>query len=197
MNSDFLLLEDNRRRDVIRTIVRDLITVFKTEVDGEFYLPMYINDDKEYYNFPDFGNMIVEFEVTTNEDIDTFLIDANYYRNENIIQISVEYNPEKKTVILYDLVGELNEIVAHEIRHIDQKTKGTFNLDIPDEKDPYKYYTQPHEIDAQVFGFKRLSKLSKTPFDAVVKRWFKTHKEIHQLSDQEANDVISKILNYN
>lgn len=195
MDSNLLLLEDNRRRNVIRTIVRDIIITFKNEDDGEYYLPMYINDDKEYYTFPGLGNLIVELELISNEEINTFLVDANYYRNEHIIMVEVTYNTNKKTEILYDLIGELNEIVAHEIRHIDQKVKGTYDLKVPDENDPYLYYTQPHEIDAQVFGFKRLAKITKTPFDVIVKRWFKTHKDLHQLSDQETQDVISKILN--
>ena len=32
----------------------------------------------------------------------------------------------------YDLIGELNEIVAHEIRHVDQKNKGMFDLNKKD-----------------------------------------------------------------
>jgi hypothetical protein len=197
MNSNFLLIEDNRRRDVIRTIVRDIITTFKSEDDGEFYLPGFINDEKDYYDFPGIEDLVVDLEIGPNDSIDTFLVDANYYRNEHIIHIEIEYSPDKKMTILYDLVGELNEVVAHEIRHVDQRVKGTFNLDVPEEEDPYKYYTQPHEIDAQVFGFKRLAKITKTPFDVVVKRWFKTHKNLHQLSDQETQDVVTKILNHN
>ena len=37
------------------------------------------------------------------------------------------------------------------------------------ESDPIKYYTQPHELDAQVYGFKRLSKLRNKPFEQVVR----------------------------
>jgi hypothetical protein len=196
MDSNFLLLEDNRRRDIIRNIIRDIIKVYKVEDEGEFYLPMYINDEVDFYNFPGTDGLVVVLETEMSEDVETFKVDANFYRNDGIIEITVEYNPEIKEKIMYDLIGELNELVAHEVRHIDQRTKGTYNLDIPEEKDPYKYYIQPHEIDAQVFGFKRLAKITKTPFDTVVKRWFKTHKDLHQLTDQEEQDVISKILNH-
>ena len=54
MKYNDLLLEDNRRREVIRAIVKDIISVFKQEEDGEFYLPNYINDDKDFYNFTNF-----------------------------------------------------------------------------------------------------------------------------------------------
>ena len=196
MDSNFLLLEDNRRRDLIRTIVRDIIKTYKAEDDGEFYLPMYINDDIDFYEFPGIEELVVVLETEMNEDIESFKADANFFRNDGIIQVILEYNPTVKEKIIYDLVGELNELIAHEVRHIDQRTKGMYNLDVPKEKDPYKYYTQPHEIDAQVFGFKRLARLTKTPLDVIVKRWFKTHKDLHQLSDQEAQDVITKILNH-
>jgi hypothetical protein len=196
MDSNFLLLEDNRRRDIIRNIIRDIVKVYKTEDEGEFYLPMYINDEVDFYDFPGTEGLVVVLETEMSEDVETFKVDANFYRNDGIIEIIVEYNPEIKEKIMYDLIGELNELVAHEIRHIDQRVKGTYNLDVPEEKDPYKYYIQPHEIDAQVFGFKRLSRLTKTPFDVVVKRWFKTHKDLHQLTDQEEQDVITRILNH-
>jgi hypothetical protein len=196
MDSNFLLLEDNRRRDIIRNIIRDIIKVYKVEDEGEFYLPMYINDEVDFYNFPGTDGLVVVLEVEMNEGVESFRVDANFYRNDGIIEIIIEYNPEIKEKIMYDLIGELNELVAHEVRHIDQKTKGMFNLDVQDEENPYKYYTQEHEIDAQVFGFKRLARLTKTPFDVVVKRWFKTHKDLHQLTDQEVQDVIARILNH-
>jgi hypothetical protein len=197
MNSDFLLLEDNRRRDVIRTIVRDIITTYKVEDDGEFYLPNFIDDDKDFYEFPGMEELVIELVISVNNEIEDFVADANFYRKDGIIQVIIEYNPENKETLIYDLIGELNEVVAHEIRHVDQKGKGMFDLDVPKEEDPYKYYTQPHELDAQRFGFKRLAKLTKTPLDVVVKRWFKTHKQVHNLNQQEEQDVISKILNQN
>ena len=197
MNYKKLIFESNRRRDVIRTLIRDIIKIYKEEDDGEFYLPNYLNDTIDFYNFTSFDNdLILDLTIQPNNNLDTFKVDSEYFRNDNIIDVTIEYNPEVKSQITYDLVGELNEVLAHEIRHVDQKTKGIFNLDVPEEEDPYKYYTQEHELDAQVFGFKRLSRLTKTPFDVVVKKWFKTHKDIHRLNDQQTDDVITKILNY-
>ena len=196
MNYKGLLLEDGRRRDIIRTIVRDIIKVYKEEDDGEFYLPNYIDDEKDFYEFDKFGDDItVELVLQPSEGIDSFKVGGDFYKDDDIIEITVEYNPNNKIEITYDLIGELNEVIAHEIRHVDQRDKGTYDLSGPEEKDPYKYYTQPHEIDAQVFGFKRLSKMTKTPFDVVVKRWFNTHKDVHRLDDKQIIDVMSKILN--
>ena len=195
MKYNDLLLEDNRRREVIRAIVKDIISVFKQEEDGEFYLPNYINDDKDFYNFTNFeNNLSVEVSINPNIDVDDFIVDGNYWGSDDIMEIIIDYNPDVKSKILYDLVGELNQVVAHEIRHIDQRNKKTFNLDGPEEEDPYEYYTQPHEIDAQVFGFKRLSKISNKPYEKVVRSWFDKHKDIHRLSNKEMEDVIDILI---
>jgi hypothetical protein len=195
MKYNDLLLEDNRRREVIRVIVKDIISVFKQEEDGEFYLPNYINDDKDFYNFTNFeNNLSVEVSIIPNIDVDDFIVDGNYWGSDDIMEIIIDYNPDVKSKILYDLVGELNQVVAHEIRHIDQRNKKTFDLDGPEEEDPYEYYTQPHEIDAQVFGFKRLSKIAKKPYEMVVKNWFDKHKDIHRLSNKEMEDVIDILI---
>jgi hypothetical protein len=195
MKYNDLLLENNRRREVIRVIVKDIISVFKQEEDGEFYLPNYINDDKDFYNFTNFENNVsVEVVLNPNYDVDDFIVDGNYWGSDDIIEIIIDYNPDVKSKILYDLVGELNQVVAHEIRHIDQRNKETFDLDGPEEEDPYEYYTQPHEIDAQVFGFKRLSKIAKKPYEMVVRNWFDKHKDIHRLSNEEMEEVINILI---
>jgi hypothetical protein len=197
MDYNELILENNRRRQVIRTIVKDIITVFKNEEEGEFYLPNYLEKNEDFYNFTNFqNNIILELVMTQNYDIDDFIVDGNYWGSDDVIEIIVDYNPDVKSKMLYDLVGELNQVVAHEIRHIDQNTKETFDLDGPEEEDPYAYYTQPHEIDAQVFGFKRLSKISNKPYEKVVRSWFDKHKDIHMLNDEEMNDVINILLKH-
>ena len=191
-----LLLENKKRRNVIRTLVRDIITVFKGEDEGEYYLPNYL-DNEDFYNFLDFNHdLTVELNLVEDESLDSFKLDAWLWGNEDVIEVVITYNPNIKNNITFKLIGELNEVIGHEIRHIDQKYRNLFDINVPEEKDPYKYYTQPHEIDAQVFGFKRLSKLTKRPFEVVVKEWFDTHEDVHKLNADEVDDVISKILKY-
>ena len=191
-----LLLENKKRRNVIRTLVKDIITVFKGEDEGEYYLPNYL-DNEDFYNFLDFNHdLTIELNLVEDESLDSFKLDAWLWGNEDVIEVVITYNPNIKNNITFKLIGELNEVIGHEIRHIDQKYRNLFDINVPEEKDPYKYYTQPHEIDAQVFGFKRLSKLTKRPFEVVVKEWFDTHEDVHKLSADEVNDVISKLLNY-
>ena len=191
-----LLLENKKRRNVIRTLVRDIITVFKGEDEGEYYLPNYL-DNEDFYNFLDFNHdLTVELNLVEDESLDSFKLDAWLWGNEDVIEVVITYNPNIKNNITFKLIGELNEVIGHEIRHIDQKYRNLFDINVPEEKDPYKYYTQPHEIDAQVFGFRRLSKLTKQPFEVVVKEWFDTHEDVHKLNADEVDDVISKILKY-
>jgi hypothetical protein len=180
----------------IGNIVKDIIKVFKDNVDGEFYLPEDVNKDEMVYEFPKLGTSFsVELKIETNENIETFRTNAAIWHDDETISIVIQYNPKNKKTILYDLIGDLNQNIAHEIRHIYQKHFGTFNLDKPEEE-PYEYYTQPEEIDAQVFGFKRLASLSKKPYESIVRQWFNKNKDIHQLSDKEAEMVIGKLLEY-
>jgi hypothetical protein len=128
--------------------------------------------------------------------IDDFIVDAELFREDNVISVSIKYNPEKKSSITYDLIGELNEIIAHEMRHIIQKSRTEFDLERP-AGEGIDYYTNPEEIDAQVFGFRRMSRITKRPFSDLVRNWFRTHKDLHTLSDEEQEIVVNKLLDYN
>lgn len=192
-----LIVEDSRRRDIIRQIIKDIITIYKSEEEGEYYLPDEVDENRDFYIFSDTGaKVIVELTIQENPNRETFKIDASYYRRENIIEVIIDYNPEKKEKIIYDLIGQLNELIAHEIRHVDQKHKGIYNLEIDEPEDPYEYYTQPHELDAQYFGFKRMSKMTKKPMEVLVRQWFENNYDLHQLEGHQKEDVINKILNF-
>ena len=192
-----LIVEDSRRRDIIRQIIKDIITIYKSEEEGEYYLPDEVDENRDFYIFSDTGAKVrVELTIQENPNRETFKIDASYYRRENIIEVIIDYNPEKKEKIIYDLIGQLNELIAHEIRHVDQKHKGIYNLEIDEPEDPYEYYTQPHELDAQYFGFKRMSKMTKKPMEVLVRQWFENNYDLHQLEGQQKEDVINKILNF-
>lgn len=192
-----LIVEDSRRRDIIRQIIKDIITIYKSEEEGEYYLPDEVDENRDFYIFSDTGAKVkVELTIQENPNRETFKIDASYYRRENIIEVIIDYNPEKKEKIIYDLIGQLNELIAHEIRHVDQKHKGIYNLEIDEPEDPYEYYTQPHELDAQYFGFKRMSKMTKKPMEVLVRQWFENNYDLHQLEGHQKEDVINKILNF-
>ena len=115
----------------------------------------------------------------------------------NTLTRIVNIDSQADLSMMYDLIGELNEVVAHELRHSHQKTTGSYELTPDtDEDQGLNYYTKPHEIDAQYYGFKRMSKITGKPFEVVVRNWFDTHRDIHQMNKFDSNKVINKILNH-
>jgi hypothetical protein len=187
------ILEGAEMRQEIRTVVRDIIQVFKSENEGEFYLPNDLRDNEIEYKFPKF-DLEVELIIKESEDVEDFLLNAELYREEGIVAFIIVYNPENKNKILYNLVGHLNELVAHELRHMYQQKYKTYDIDVEEPEDPFEYYTQPHEIDAQIAGFKRMSQITKKPFEDIVRNWFEKNKDIHGMNDNETEEVIKKIL---
>lgn len=191
-----ILLEDNRNRDVIRTIVRDIVQAFKDNDEGEFYLPEDVSGN-HYYNVPKLSSeIVIELTIEPDSEIDDYMINAEYFRDVDIFGITILYNPDNKQRSLYGIVGELNEVIAHELRHVHQKTKGTYDLSVEEPEDPYLYYTQPHEIDAQVHGFKRMSQITRKPFEELVKNWFDTHKDLHGMNDDDVKKVTQILIDY-
>lgn len=186
-----IINEDNRMREPIRKIVKDIISIVKEEDEGEFYLPEYF-EDTMVYEFIGLNPFSVELII----EYGKFGVNAQYMREDDTIVVKIQYEEGDKKNMLYKLIGELNEIIAHELRHSKQQQKSMFDLDVEEPEGSLEYYTQPHEIDAQYHGFKRLSKLLKKPFKDVVEDWFDTHKDLHQLNDDEINIVVDKILNY-
>jgi hypothetical protein len=191
-----LLNENNNKREEIRKIVRDIISIFKKNDEGDFYLPEDVNGE-EFYDFNKIKAILtIELTIIIDDEIDKFEVNADWISDDDVIELTINYNSENKNKLLYDLSGELNEIIAHEIRHIDQETTGSYNTKTRKGQEGKKYYTQPHELDAQIFGFKRISKLTRTPFDIVVKRWFNTHSNLHQMNDTDVKYVIDKIMEF-
>lgn len=189
-------MESYKYDSIIRQIVRDITTIYKTEDEGEFYLPEDVNEEEYEYHLKDIS-VTLELILETSSDVDDFMINANYYSDDDVIVVKIVYNPENKTKSTYKLVGELNELISHELRHNYQKNTGMYELGgDTDELTGYEYYTQDHELDAQYVGFKRMSKITRKPFEKLVKDWFENNKDIHQMSDDESKLVIDKILKF-
>lgn len=193
-----LILEKSEQTQLIRQIVRDIIKIYKINDDGEFYLPEDLDDEKMEYRSPK-NSVSVELTLEMSDNVDDYMSTAFFVRDENVIEIKIVYNPKNKRKITYDLIGELNEIIAHELRHLYQRDTGLFDFGDEEEEElpPFEYYSQPEEIDAQVYGFRRMKKVTRRPFEELVRNWFRTHKEIHQLNKKEQEEIIKMILDYN
>ena len=98
--------------------------------------------------------------------------------------------------VMYDVIADLNDIVSHEIEHIYQISWRT-----KDEQDPYEgrenerptgkdYYKQPHEIPAELVGFRRVNKLrKKEPIEKTIKDWFIRNRNVHNLNDEDIKEL--------
>lgn len=188
--------EQKMTRYAIRSVVKDIVKVLKTKEEGEYTLP-----DNDYGGVYEFDRFPVEFSVDLyvnhDDSFNGYKLDAQYSQEDDVVEIGIVYNPSDLKTSLYDIVGELNEVLAHELEHSLQGYRGEFDRDYTEEEtDSLKYYLQSHEIPAQVAGFKRLSKLRKVPFEVVVRNWFKTHGEFHNLNNEEQEIVINKLLEF-
>ena len=191
-----IILEKAQKASYIRQIVKDIITIYKKELDGEFYLPDDLELGKTEYDLSD-SKIEVELILQPSNDVDDFMLNANFYREDDVIVVKIVYNPNKKSKIIYDLIGELNEIIAHELRHQYQRDRKMYDFnDEEEELEGFEYYSQPEEIDAQVEGFKRMRDVTKRPFEELVRNWFRTHQDIHQMNPEDTKKVIDLILNH-
>lgn len=190
------LQEQKMTRETIRYVVKDIVNILKTNEEGDFTLPD--NDEGIGYKFNRFPvEFTLELSVEVDNKIDRFQINAEYSKSDDVIEMIVRYNPSKLKTQMYDIIGELNEIIAHELEHSLQGYRNEF----PTKKgrevtNPLKYYLQPHEIPAQIAGFKRLSKIQKKPLEDVIRRWFDTHTDIHNLNNSQQEKVIQTLLDY-
>lgn len=178
----------SERKGIVRKLVQDIIKVFK-QGEGEYDIPEDISDEMTYSFRGLNTDFTMEVKIDEDENIDGFELDGGYYDDEDTFEIQIIYNPEFFPEKYYDLIGELNELVRHELQHLIQAERG---IDRPtNETDPEKYYLQPHEIDAQVAGFKRLSKIRKQPFEKIVRDFFHKNKT---LSNAAKERIVSALL---
>lgn len=185
--------ESTMSRLAIRTAVKDIIKKIKKKKSGFFYLPEE-SDEYKFTNLP--FTFTVELTLKASKMQDRFKVNGYYVPDEDVVEVLILFNPEKIESQMYELVGEINELMAHELEHGRQEYKGEF-LDKDEEpEESLPYYTQEHEIPAQYRGFKRLSKLTKKPIDVIAKEWFENNKDIHEMNDEEIKIVIDKILDY-
>lgn len=178
---------------IANALVSDIVDVLKRGTSGYFYLP-----DEELgegiYDFEDLNGLSLELEVKMDKTLPELQVDGEYYNDEGTIKVNITLNPNQPiNEILKTVIPELHELVTHEAVHYLQEEGG---LEFPERipKKPFKYYTQKHEIEAQIEGFKAKSKVTKTEIKKVMKDWFVKYKERHNLTPKEVNKLIKKLL---
>jgi hypothetical protein len=192
-NNENLIGEQTMSKLAIRTVVKDIIKKVKRKKSGFYNLPGE-DGDYSFTNLP--FTFAVELTLKSSKKQDRFKVNGYYVPEDDVIEVLVLFNPEKLESQLYDLIGELNELITHELEHIRQNYRGELSNSDVEPDNSLSYYLQDHEIPAQYKGFKRLSKLTKKPLKTIAKEWFDNNQDIHGLTDDEVKIVMDKILTY-
>ena len=188
------ITESRMSKVAIRTTVTDIVHKIKEGNPGTFYLP---GEDGEEYDFTNLPfRYSVELIIEIDENMDGYQMNGDYSSEDDVIEVIIRFNPKTLRRNFYNIIGQLNDIVAHELEHGFQYNRdGRIHEEPPTES--FEYYTQPDEITAQRAGFRRVAKLRKLPYRDVVRDWFEDHKDVHGLTDDEREEVIKIILNGN
>ena len=187
------IIVESVQNGVVRKIVRDILNIYKYQREGTFDLPEDLSSDELVYDFAKIDTKFsIDLELLLDPTIDDFEVEGNYFNEDDTIEITIISNPNLNKVHLQNLIKELNEVVTHELEHIQQTEKGyVFGLE---PLNPYDYYTQPHELEAQRAGFKRRSKKEMRSLEDVAKEWFNKYPHKHRLKKDEVEKVLQKIL---
>ena len=178
----------------VREIVRTLTNIIKTRETRTYYLPEEITDGEKFEY--DFKN-IPEFSIEFNYDMDFMLedeykIDGKTVDDGYTIQIDLVINPNFFPAVMYDVIGDLNDIVAHEIEHIYQEDwqRPKEERGNGEEVSGKEYYKQPHEVPAELAGFRRVNKLrGKEPIEKTIRDWFERNRNVHNLEDEDIDEL--------
>lgn len=188
------LIIERKYDGITRSVIKDIVKMFKEYKVGEFSLPEELEDSDEMVY--DFGRNFPLFSVTLkmieDDNVEDFEIDGEYYRDDETIVIEIITNPNTDKTILQNLISELNEVVRHELEHVKQNKMGVKMKKEP--KKPFDYYNQQKEIDAQIAGFKRRSKQEKKDMEDIIDKWFIKYQKRHNLTPDEVKKIKIRLL---
>lgn len=189
-----MIQEQKIPREFLRGIIRNIISKIKKDYrKSKVY--KYENID------PGFGSRFdLEIVMNKGKDFDdSFLkpydMEAFWDDDTNTLEIFLNIDSKADNTFLYDLIGELNDVISHELTHKKQYERGD---KIPNRRitRPETYYTQPHEIEAQMAGFKRKSKLSGVPLRDVIQGYFERRRNKYKLTDKIIDRIVNRLLEY-
>lgn len=187
------LLKEDRLDRTTRILVKDIISIFKYQREGEWELPEDLSGDKMVYDLPGFEGFNISLDLQLDDNMDGVDVDGDLYFEDDLVVITIISNPNAGYSILDELTKELGEVVRHELEHIRQYHSGTKskNREI---KNPEKYYSQKDEIEAQIAGFRKRAKMERKDFETIVRNWFEKNKHKHRLNPKAEERVIQKLL---
>ena len=184
-------------------VVKDIFDIVKIFEGGDeiVLLPDYYSDvDGDEYEYGEL-QFNVEVNILENPREDNYSIDA-YMGGEfdDTIYVDISLSPKFNEKHYEGLYVVLSEYVRHEIEHILQGLDPD-RPDLPDEDlttktlnlTPFEYYTQDYELDAQKVGFERRAKMEDKSVEDVIKDYLEYRQHIDKLSDNEKQELISRL----
>jgi len=190
-NANFEILEK-----IVDTLVIDVFEMLNRGTSGVFYLPEETGEIPIYIIGEGVNDLTLEFEVIHDKTIVKPEVDGEYVPNEGVVVLQVVYNPnENIKEVIEEITPEIYEILTHEVVHFLQEEAG-FEFPEKEPKKSVKYYKQKHEIEAQVKGFERQSKVTKKEIEKVMKAWFEKYPNKHNLKPKEVDKVIKTLLKH-
>ena len=192
-NND-IIQEQKVSRKFLRDIVRDII--FKIKKD-------YKKPKTYKYNRVDsgFGNPFdMEIVMNKGKDFDgKFLkpydMEAFWDDDTDTLEVFLNIDPRTDQSFLYNLVGEFNDVISHELTHKRQYERGD-KISKRRITRPETYYTQPHEVEAQMVGFKRKAKLMGKPLEDIIRDYFNKRRIKYNLTDMIIDRIVKKLMEH-
>lgn len=178
-----------------RRIVRDIIKIVRSGEEGNWELPSDLSGD-DYYD----KDIIVFFDWNTNwnEEGQKYFLDGDYDDETESIQVVLFINKDYYPELLYDLIADLNDIIAHEYEHHYQSLglrdkKEVSNTPIEKQPKDYTYYLQSHEIPAVLRGLKRVMKLRKIGLERALNDWYSRTFQAGEISKEDFEKLKSEL----
>ena len=181
------------------SIIKDITNILKRKEEGEFYLPYELSGEDQY-KFGNLGEFDIELDIR-HVDFDEIESGADYDVNSNYsvdnkkLYILITIVPDRLEKSLFSILGKLNDDIPHELTHLKQDQEGRL-----DDEDyvgsPKGYFLQPHEIEAQYYGFKRAAKSMGLTIEELVDDYFTNNQERFSLSDKDVKEIKNAILSF-
>jgi len=182
----------------VRQVVKDIIKMVKTQVSGEYYLPEEVSEnyipEYKFRQLPFGFDVILDF--TIEDDIEYFT--SADLLGDDTIGVLIKINRKDYPSIIYTLISDLNDLIAHELEHIYQNYG---YRDVSLEKYPEysqttgkDYYKHPIEVPAQIKGFQRQARVTGKPIEELIRNYFEKNKKRYDLNDEDVEDIISYLL---
>lgn len=171
--------------DISRQILSDIELVLHYNSSGSFYLPEDVGGELTYRFLNQ--DLIVEFDWKEDGIHGDNVVVGDYYNEEYSIKITLVTVKD----INEETVSNIAEVLVHELTHWMQELDG-YDFPKKEPEDFLGYYLQPHEIEAQYFGFLFQSEYLNKSLVEVVDLWFEKYGKFHQ--DTDIDFVKSKLI---